>query len=239
MGSLLESLNLPMVRSGTLIAGWLLSLTAGAMPLRAEYEYPGANEVREDDVRQFMESLAWEMRGCHTDAIADHFVPNGSVLLVKANGQQERLRPSEYAKLRRFCRPYRLIRWDGSHNEVSYSGTGSGNVATVRWRLEWGGQEPGRNGNPIVQFENWIELIKTGNRLRVVRAGERAREFVPGGEETFYMKTEAGDVMYPLMKVSTTIGRAIAATGAYIGRLVTRKPVPHQDNSLTAAHGIH
>lgn len=229
--------NLMMVRPGALAAGWLLTMASGSAPLQADYLYAGSDKIQEADIDQFMSALAWELRSCQFESIAARFVPGATVHLINAKGVQERLTPSEYAKGDDLCRPYRLIKWDGTHREVGLGESGgAGNMATVRWRLEWGGQEPGRNGRSMLVFENWVDLVKQGNRLSIMRAGTRSRELVPGAEETFYLKSEGGDILYPIMRVSMAIGRTVNQAVEVLKTMIGMKS-DKKDNQVTnAAH---
>lgn len=223
-----------MIRPGALAAGWILSMAAGTAPLQADYLYGGAEKIQDSDIEQFMSALAWELRSCQTESIAARFAPGAAVLLINAKGKQEWFAATEHAKLGELCRPYRLIRWDGSHNEIGLSASGmAGHTATARWRLEWGGQEPGRDGSPTLMFENWVELVKRENRVSIVRAGMQARELVPGAEKTFHLKSEGGDFLYPLLRVGMAVGGVVEGAFNFLKEMVGIKSVK-QDNRLNA-----
>lgn len=213
------------------MAGWLLSIAAGSIPLQARLESLGPSAFEESDLQQFMHSWAWDLRSCDTASLAKQFVPGSSILVMHANSRQERINPSDEETLQLYCRPYRLIKWEALPNDMSYK-TGSGAPgavwAVVRWDLEWGGEEPGRDGKPLVIIHNSLELTKKGKRIRIMKAGERIQELVPGAEETFYLRTQTNVMAYPLVRFGAVISRMIERISESIRQMLPKNPAPQQ-----------
>ncbi|MBI4342417.1 MAG: hypothetical protein HY599_03510 [Candidatus Omnitrophica bacterium] len=205
---------------------WMLFALADGGNLHADPAQYGMPKFEEGEIEQYMQSLSYGLRACEAEWIAGQFVPGATIQIVHADGTREVFIPADYAKVfSYYCRPHQVVKWESIQGRYSYSTAGFTTV--VQWSLGWDGGNTG--GQPRVTFNDWVELVKDGHWIRIARAGSQVRELISGAEEEFYARTQGGDVLYPLYKVSVAFSETVSRIWEGMNRLVQGAVKPKHD----------
>ena len=178
----------------------ILGRVAAALGLVTVIAVPGAaaqfesSTLTEEEAAGYTAMLFSGLGDCNVEWLSGQFLPGAVIRFTHADGRLETAPPSDEAALARYCRPYKYIKWDRRSTQRSSAGS----ATIIRWSMTWGGYEQHQDGHSKVEFDNWVDVVKYGQQLRVADAGWTAYDLEPGGEEEFTVKASEGIVGYKL-----------------------------------------
>lgn len=213
---------------------WGGILLGSSPPADAQWGTPSS--ITDEEAIQYVHILSSAFRQCDAEWFAGQFLPSARIVLIYADGQEGSFSPSEYAQdyFPRYCRPYDFIdiKWDRRHFQISPMGA----VTSVRWSIMWGkrlhmtaGDEEAR-----MRFDNWTDLVKDGQRIRIANAGWQAHELVPGAAQEFEAIGQ-GDLLF--YRLSRFVGGVLEWPSEVYGTLKERLRRRHSDTRVTRHDG--